>query len=163
MSAYYAGTALSKMLFLIINPINGVLLAYLSTNEFGDGKKVIRKQVNINFIIIVLTFLLSIPLTYVATYLFYNQFLDKVVEILIPLSTIATFSVASSLLRVIFLKYANIRYLKYINIINIISFIVFATIGAKYFGILGFAYGVAFSKFLLWLSFYIVINRHQHK
>lgn len=163
MSAYYAGTALSKMLFLIVNPINGVLLSYLSTNEFGDEKKVIKKQININFIIIALTFLLCLPLTYIATYIFYNQFLDKVVKILIPLSIIATFSVASSLLKVIFLKYANIRYLKYINILNIVTFIVFATIGAKYFALSGFAYGVALSKFILWLSFYIIIFRNQHK
>ena len=163
MSAYYAGTALSKMLFLVINPINGVLLSYLSTDEFGDKRKVIKRQININFIIIVLTFLLSLPLTYVATLIFYKQFLDKVVKILIPLSITATFSVASSLLKVIFLKYANIRYLKYINIINIVTFVVFATIGAKYYALSGFAYGVALSKFILWLSFYIIIYRNHQK
>ena len=159
MSAYYAGTALSKMLFLVINPINGVLLSYLATDEFGDEKRVIKRQVNINFIIIIITFLLSLPLTYLATYIFYNQFLDKVVEILIPLSIIGTFAVASSLLKVVFLKFLDIRCLKFINILNIITFILFGTIGAKYFGLIGFAYGVALSKFLFWLSFYVIINR----
>ena len=160
MSAYYAGTALSKMLFLVVNPINGVLLSYLATDELGDEKKIIKNQVNINFIIIALTFLLSFPLTYVATYIFYNQFIDRVLTILIPLSIIATFSIASSLLKVIVLKFLNVKYLKYINILNIITFIIFATLGAKYFKLIGFTYGVAFSKFVLWFSFYIVINRN---
>ena len=74
MSAYYARTALSKMLFLVVNPINGVLLSYLATNEFGDGKSVARKQININIIITVLTFVLSMPMTYVATYISTTSF-----------------------------------------------------------------------------------------
>lgn len=159
MSAYYAGTVLSKMLFLVINPINGVLLSWLSSDQTTNEKKVIARQLKANSVVLILVFFLSVPMIYVMMLIFYPQFLNQVIPILLPLAAISSFSIASSLLRVVFLRYFNLMALKYINILHIFTFLIASLLGAKYFGLIGFTYGVGFSKFVLWLSFFWILTK----
>ncbi len=159
MSSYYAGTVVSKILFFLVNPINGVLLAHLTSDDSLDQGAILKKQIKANLLVVLLTFLVSLPLIYVATFILYKQFLPQVLSILIPLAVIATFSVASCLLRVLFLTFKELKFLKYINILHILAFIFFGVLGALFFGLPGFAYGIGLSKIILWASFYILLKK----
>ena len=155
MSVYYAGTALSKMLLLIINPINGVLLSWLSNNEVNDRESVIKRILRINIILIIVVFLLSFPIIYITTYFLYNNFLGQVVTIILPLAISSAFNISTANLKIVFLRYYKIETVKYINIAKIALFIILTPLGAKLGGLLGFAYSVAFSNAILWFVYYI--------
>ncbi|MGI6157637.1 MAG: lipopolysaccharide biosynthesis protein [Saccharofermentanales bacterium] len=153
MSAYYAGTTFSKMLFLLANPINGVLLVWLAKRSDDDEHSVVRRQLRANFLIALVVFAVSLPVIYIMTKIFYAQFFEVIRIILFPLALSAGFAIAASFLRVLFMRYADIRYLKYINVARIILFIALASLGSKLSGVRGFAYGVSITNFLYWLLF----------
>lgn len=163
MAVYYAGTVLSKMLFLVVNPINAVLLSWLSSDRDTDESLVIKTQVRVNMILVGIIFLISFPITYLMIRFLYPQFLSQVMGILVPLSMIAAFSISASLLRVVFLRYFDLKLLKYINLTQIVVFLVLSLVGAKWFGLAGFTYGVAISKVTLWLQFYVLLLRGSKK
>ncbi|MGI6580656.1 MAG: hypothetical protein ACOX3H_10575 [Saccharofermentanales bacterium] len=153
MNAYYAGSVVSNLLFIIINPINGVILAWLSKDSVSDAKTIIKNHIKVNFIIIILVFILNIPAIYLMTRFLYKKYLHIVITILVPLAINAVFSIASSLLKMVYLRYLELNRIKYFNLIHLGCFILFAFLGSKFFGVIGFAYGAAFSKFVLWLLY----------
>lgn len=155
MSVYYAGTALSKMLLLLINPINGVLLSWLSSNSIREHKKIVIKILRINIVLIIVILILSFPIIYLTTYFLYNSFLDQVVAIIVPLAISSAFNISTANLKIVFLRYYKIETIKYINMAKIFLFAILTPIGAKLGGLLGFAYTVAFSNALLWFVYYI--------
>lgn len=162
MSAYYAGTVLSKMLFLLVNPVNSVLLAWLSSDRETKDKDVIRIQLRVNLLILGLLILTGIPMTYIMVRILYQQFLPQVASILFPLALISAFAIASSLLRVVFLRYYDLKYLKFINMLQIIVFLILPPLGATWLGLSGFAYGMAVSKVVLWASFFLMLLKGGH-
>lgn len=153
MAAYYAGSVVSNLLFIIINPINGVILAWLSKDNVSDAKIIINNHIKVNFIIIVLVFCLNLPAIYLMTRILYKKYLHIVVTILFPLALNATFSIASSLLKMVYLRYLKLNKIKYFNLIQLTCFMLFSYIGSKIFGVIGFAFGAAFSKFVLWFLY----------
>ncbi|HHU54070.1 MAG TPA: hypothetical protein GXZ43_08380 [Clostridiaceae bacterium] len=153
LNAYYAGSVISNLLFVIINPINGVILAWLSKYNISDAKTIINNHIKVNFIIIVLVFCLNIPAIYLMTRFLYKKYLSIVLTIIIPLALNSTFSIASSLLRMVYLRYLALNRIKFFNLIHLACFVLFSVFGSKYFGVAGFAFGAAFSKFVLWLLY----------
>ena len=109
--------------------------------------------------ILLFVFVISFPLTYILIRLFYGQFLTQILSIIWPLSLISAFSVASSFLRVVFLRYFDLKMLKYINVFQLILFIILSPLGAVLFGLSGFTYGVAVSKGVLWLTFLLMLTK----
>ena len=159
MSAYYAGTVLSKMMFLVVNPMNAVLLSWLSGDRVTDKNVVIRRQIQVNMIILVVVFLISFPLTYFLMKILYSQFFDQVIAVILPLSLLSAFSIASSFLRVVFLRYYDLKTLKYVNIIHLVVFLTAAPLGAMFYGLGGFTLGVAASKATLWITFLWMLKK----
>ena len=153
MAVYYAGTTLSKILFLLVNPINGVLLSWLASSTSTNPRAMVNKYIKFNVVLVVGIFIVSIPFTYVSSWILYNHFLIEITELIIPISLASAFLIGVSLLRVMFLNYFQTRYITIINTINIVGFLVFGTLGAKYYGMLGFAYGLAISRLIHWADY----------
>jgi len=74
MAAYYAGSVVSNLLFIIVNPINGVILAWLSKDSnVNEAKTIINNHIKVNIIIIVIVFCLNFPSIYLMSLVFYKQ------------------------------------------------------------------------------------------
>lgn len=157
MSIYYAGTALSKALFLIVNPVSAVLLAWLSNSNYKNVKELVKKYIKINLLLIIGIFALNLPLTYLATKILYNHLFESVLNIIIPISVTATVQISSSFLNVIMLRYYNSINNIYVNLTSIISFIIFGVLGARIGGLYGFAWGMSFSKILIWIAYTVIM------
>ncbi|NLV98711.1 MAG: hypothetical protein GX034_02835 [Clostridiaceae bacterium] len=154
MSSYYAGNSLSKGLMLLVNPVNGVLLSWLSTDAGDDKRRLTRRMLRANLIIVIALALISYPLIYLATYLLYRQFLEIVLSIIIPLAISAAFATGTTVLKVIFLRYYKISAIKYINLLKIIFFTGLAPLGAYWGGLLGFTVAIAVSNGIIWLIYF---------
>lgn len=163
MNIYYSGTVLSKMIFLVIKPINSVMLAWLTNSKINEPKKLLKKYLNINVLMVLFTFVLSIPMIYATTWILYKQNLEVIKTLLVPLSLVSAFSVGSTLLYTMYLKFSDVKNIKYINIATLIIFIIFAVPGAKIYGVIGFAYGNAISKFIRWMIYYQLLKETNLK
>lgn len=159
MSAYYAGTSLSKALMLIVNPINGVLLSWLSTDTQSSKGSITRRLLRVNVLIVIGLFLVSFPIIIATTYLLYRQFYSEVIQIIAFLAISSAFVTSTTILKVVFLRYYKISSIKYINLLKIILFVTLAPIGARLGGLFGFSLAVAVSNIILWLIYYLSMFR----
>lgn len=159
MNIYYSGTVLAKMIYLVINPINGVLLAWMTGKHIEQRQKYINKFVGINIGLMILTFVINIPLTYAAIYFLYPQNGSVLYPAVIPLSISCALGVGNTTLINLFLKFANVSHLKYLNLINLAAFFLLGSLGAKLWGLPGFIGGLILSKVILWVLYVLILKR----
>lgn len=158
-NVYYATSSMSKILSLITNPLHGVILSWLKGNDEEFKKKVTTVTLKANIPMLIITFLLSIPLTYIAVMILYPQYLEDSRKLIIPICIGVAFSTASSIVKAILMKYIESKKLVKIYVIYIIILFLGATIASYYIGITGFAYAISLASVSLWVMFILLLNK----
>ena len=158
-NVYYATSSMSKILSLITNPLHGVILSWLKGNDEEFKKKVTTVTLKANIPMLIITFLLSIPLTYIAVMILYPQYLEDSRKLIIPICIGVAFSTASSIVKAILMKYIESKKLVKIYVIYIIILFLGATIASYYIGITGFAYALSLASVSLWIMFILLLNK----
>lgn len=158
-NVYYATSSMSKILSLITNPLHGVILSWLKGNDEEFKKKVTTVTLKANMPIIIITFVLSLPLTYIAVIILYPQYLEDSKKLIIPICVGVAFSTAASIIKAILMKYIESKKLVKMYVIYNVILLVGATIASYYFGITGFAYATAIASTSLWIMFILLLNR----
>lgn len=158
-NVYYATSSMSKILSLITNPLHGVILSWLKGNDEEFKKKVTTVTLKANIPMLIITFLLSIPLTYIAVMILYPQYLEDSRKLIIPICIGVAFSTASSIVKAILMKYIESKKLVKIYVIYIIILFLGATIASYYIGITGFAYAISLASVSLWTMFILLLNK----
>lgn len=158
-NVYYATSSMSKILSLITNPLHGVILSWLKGNDEEFKKKVTTVTLKANIPMLIITFLLSIPLTYIAVMILYPQYLEDSRKLIIPICIGVAFSTASSIVKAILMKYIESKKLVKIYVIYIIILFLGATIASHYIGITGFAYAISLASVSLWIMFILLLNK----
>lgn len=158
-NVYYATSSMSKILSLITNPLHGVILSWLKGNDEEFKKKVTTVTLKANMPILIITFVLSLPLTYIAVIILYPQYLEDSKKLIIPICVGVAFSTAASIIKAILMKYIESKKLVKMYVIYNVILLVGATIASNYFGITGFAYATAIASTSLWIMFILLLNR----
>lgn len=158
-NVYYATSSMSKILSLITNPLHGVILSWLKGNDEEFKKKVTTVTLKANMPILIITFVLSLPLTYIAVIILYPQYLEDSKKLIIPICVGVAFSTAASIIKAILMKYIESKKLVKMYVIYNVILLVGATIASYYFGITGFAYATAIASTSLWIMFILLLNR----
>ena len=158
-NVYYATSSMSKILSLITNPLHGVILSWLKGNDEEFKKKVTTVTLKANIPMLIITFLLSIPLTYIAVMILYPQYLEDSRKLIIPICIGVAFSTAASIVKAILMKYIESKKLVKIYVIYIIILFLGATIASYYIGITGFAYAISLASVSLWIMFILLLNK----
>ena len=158
-NVYYATSSMSKILSLITNPLYGVILSWLKGNDDEFKRKVTTVTLKANIPMLIITFLLSIPLTYIAVMILYPQYLEDSRKLIIPICIVVAFSTASSIVKAILMKYIESKKLVKIYVIYIIILFLGATIASYYIGITGFAYAISLASVSLWIMFILLLNK----
>lgn len=158
-NVYYATSSMSKILSLITNPLHGVILSWLKGNDEEFKKKVTTVTLKANMPILIITFVLSLPLTYIAVIILYPQYLEDSKKLIIPICIGVAFSTAASIIKAILMKYIESKKLVKMYVIYNVILLVGATIASYYFGITGFAYATAIASTSLWIMFILLLNR----
>ena len=158
-NVYYATSSMSKILSLITNPLHGVILSWLKGNDDEFKRKVTTVTLKANIPMLIITFLLSIPLTYIAVMILYPQYLEDSRKLIIPICIGVAFSTASSIVKAILMKYIESKKLVKIYVIYIIILFLGATIASYYIGITGFAYAISLASVSLWIMFILLLNK----
>lgn len=158
-NVYYATSSMSKILSLITNPLHGVILSWLKGNDEEFKKKATTVTLKANMPILIITFVLSLPLTYIAVIILYPQYLEDSKKLIIPICVGVAFSTAASIIKAILMKYIESKKLVKMYVIYNVILLVGATIASYYFGITGFAYATAIASTSLWIMFILLLNR----
>ncbi len=158
-NVYYATSSMSKILSLITNPLHGVILSWLKGNDDEFKRKVTTVTLKANIPMLIITFVLSIPLTYIAVMILYPQYLEDSRKLIIPICIGVAFSTAASIVKAILMKYIESKKLVKIYVIYIIILFLGATIASYYIGITGFAYAISLASVSLWIMFILLLNK----
>ena len=156
---YTVGNTFSKLLALISNPINDVVLAWISKKEFKITKGIIIKSLLLSILLILVLTLFSIPIIYTATLILYKQYLFKIKKIIVLLSISGSIVFITSFFKSFVIRYSKSLNLVYIYLVHIIFLSLFGYFGAKFFALNGFLIGVILSRAQLWISYSIVLYK----
>lgn len=157
-AVYYAVNSMSKIANLITNPMASVILSWVSnTKEESEKNKILKTTLVANIPVLILTTVVTAPLTYIALKILYGKYLTEAMILIIPISITTAFSIAATLIKSVLLKYSSTNKLVFTYFVYFIVFIVLSYILSKSNGLLGFAIANLISKILIWTLFVILL------
>ena len=156
-NVYYASTAMSKVITLVINPVYGVILSWLSGTKNSNQKNIINLTLKANIPLILIAFIASIPLTYITVRILYSQYLEEAMSLIIPACIAVAFATATTITRAVLLKYVKSEKLVIMYILYFAIFIILALIMSTNYGLIGFAYANVIAKIQMWISYIILL------
>lgn len=158
-SIYYSTTSMSKVVSMITNPMHGVLISWIKGNDEKEKNKIVKYTLKVNIPVLIIVFVVSIPLTYFAVKILYEQYLEQSIALIIPVCIGLAFSTVSSLVKSVLLKYVQSKKLVITYLIYFAIFILISIPMSKWQGVVGFAYATAIAKFILWLEFLWILKK----
>ena len=161
-NVYYASTAMSKVITLVINPVYGVILSWLSGTKNSNQKNIINLTLKANIPLILIAFIASIPLTYITVRILYSQYLEEAMSLIIPACIAVAFATATTITRAVLLKYVKSEKLVIMYILYFAIFIILALIMSTNYGLIGFAYANVIAKIQMWISYIILLYKQKN-
>ena len=150
-AVYYAVNSMSKITCLISNPMSSVILSWVSnTDGKKDKTKIMKTTLIANIPVILGVTLVTIPCTYLALRILYNQYLSQALVLILPISIASGFGTANSLIKSVLLKYIDSKRLLGLYSLYFVFFGISSYFLVKAFKLTGFAYANLISKILLW-------------
>lgn len=104
---YYAVNSVSNITALLTNPMSNVILSWISNTKEEMKSKIIKIALIINVPLIITVTIITIPLTYFSMYILYNQYLDKIIWLIILISISTAFGTAGTFTKTILLKFTK--------------------------------------------------------
>lgn len=157
-SIYYATTAMSKVISLITNPLHGVLLSWINATNKEQRNKLVSRTIKINIPIIIIIFVISLPVTYLAIMILYSQYLDTAKQLIIPICIGISFATMAGLVKALLLKFVEPKKITLSYIIYYVVFIVTSLSMSKVWGLNGFTWANTISKIFLWIEFIYLLK-----
>lgn len=155
-AVYYAVNSMSKITSLITNPMSSVILSWVSnTDGKKDKSKIMKMTLIANIPVILGVTIVTIPCTYIALRILYNQYLAQALVLIIPISVASGFGTANSLLKSVLLKYMDSRKLLILYSLYFVIFGISSYFLVKAFALTGFAFANLISKVILWIMLLI--------
>lgn len=152
-NTYYATTAMSKIVALITNPLHGVLLSWINSDNKEQNGHIVSKLLKYCLPVTIVVILASLPLTYLAVAVLYKQYLSDAISIMIPVSIGVGLAFVTTLIKAILLKLIDSNSLLKIHIVYIIIFVLTSIGFSHLFGLVGFAISGVVSKLYLLIAF----------
>lgn|GEM_PF-3160427 len=156
-SVYYASSFLSKMGSLILNPITGVLLAWISRIKRDNLPKIYSKIIFFSFVIMIVYFLGAVTISPVLIKYLYPQFYQSAMEIYVYTSLAAAIYSGVMLLRPVLIRFCSIALLNYAYGVYGFLFVIIGFFFARKNGLLGFSLASIFVNMLFLIMLHSVL------
>lgn len=156
---YYVASTVSKMMSLIINPMQGVIISWIEKNNEETKNNIVRIIFKYSLPIIIITALLNIPISYITIKILYPNYLVESMKIIIPISIAVGFTTAYSVVRSAMVKFIDSKIILKSYVRYIIIFIVLAIILSKQFNLIGFSYAITISKIVLFSEMIYILQK----
>lgn len=162
-SIYYTATIIGKIISMMITPINGVMLSYLTSMEKMKFKNFMYIMVTIGFVGVIgyfATILISHPLLY----FLYPNWAAESMELIYITTASAIIGVMSSVIQPVILRFNNINWQLLISGTNVVVYIISVFTFYNLYGLIGFCIGILVAnvfKLVLMISIFIFNNRQD--
>ena len=157
-NVYYATSTMSKVVSLITNPLHGVILSWIKSDDKNSKNKIISHCLKYCAPFIIIITIFCVPITYFAVRILYNKYLNDSLFLIIPISFGVGFTFASTIIKAILLKYIESKKLLKTYLIYLISFIIMSIVFSKLFSLIGFAIATMISKIILLIMFIVLLK-----
>jgi O-antigen/teichoic acid export membrane protein len=162
-SVYYTATIVGKIILMIITPVNGVVLSYLTQTEKIGLHKFINIM-SITGVVGVIGYFITIFVSPPLIYLLYPKWAEESLTLIYVTSANAIIGVMSSVVQPFLLRFNNINWQFFISGTDVIIYIIFAYFFYNLYGLLGFCIGILVAniiRFIITIFIYIFFNKHQ--
>lgn len=136
-SVYYASSLFGKMVSLIVNPVNGVLLSYLSKMR-NLRKDIFKLLIGSGIIVCTLGYVGCIMISRPILNILYPQWVDEAMAYIYATTLIAMIHAMISLVSPFVLKFCDMKWTTRINFISLIIYAAMIIAFAEWGGIWGF-------------------------
>lgn len=162
-SIYYTATILGKIISMMITPINGVILSYLTRMEKMRSNNFIYIIVIIG-VVGVIGYFTTILISHPLLYFLYPNWAAESMELIYITTASAIIGVMSSLLQPFNLRFNNINWQLLISGANVVVYIISVFMFYNLYGLIGFCIGILVAnvfKLGLMISIFIFNNRQS--
>lgn len=146
-SVYYSATLLGKLIFMVITPVSGVMLSYLSKIDSISTKKFLKSLFYVSifgaFSYIIVIFI-SAPLLN----LLYPKWAEASMELVWITSATAIVGAISSVINPVILRFKNINWQLVINLLNLIVYVIAVYSLNSILGLKGFSLGMLIASLI---------------
>lgn len=155
-AVFFASIVVGKMSSLVLTPVSGVILSYLSKTE---GKMNLKKYFLVHGIIILFSLIASIVaiiLSYFLIPILYANLFNQVKEILIIANIAAVFGASTVIPEAIVLTYSETSKQIFIQAFNIILYFSLGLVGVYLGGLFGFCIGLLTARLIKYIVVFFI-------
>lgn len=146
-SIYYTATIFGKIISMMINPINSVMLSYLTKMEKVGTKKLVYIIFSTT-IIGIISYFVTILISYPLLNLLYPQWADESLELIYVTTATAIIGVICSVIHPFILRFKNINWQLLISGTNVALYVILGVLFYDLYGLLGFCIGMLIANAL---------------
>lgn len=163
LSVYHTATLSGKIISMVITPVSGVMLAYLSKMNNSRGERSFHQILKIGSVVCLAVYFVCLLVSRPILGLLYPQFVEKAM-LYIPVTTATVITgVMISLLNPFVLRYLSMTWQFVINIINVTAYIALAFVMMHFWGLWGFCMGCMIASFLKLLTIIVIYYKGIHR
>lgn len=163
MNRYYGASSMSKMLSLVVNPLSSFLLAKLVGAKEKLGDKFVKKSIRVFCPLLTVLIFGSIFVTYIGVKLFYPQYFQTAVELLIPIGVTTALALAVSLLKPIIMIFLDTKKLLCIQVLYVFVLIICIYFFSSEWGVDGFAWATCIGRVVQVLACFLLLRINERR
>lgn len=156
---YYLASLAGKLVFLVVSPLNGVLIAHLTRYKGSLTKKMIFQICFALLTLAVVATFVCVGASYGFIYLFYPQNFESVRPYILIATLPQLVYTASSVFGVFLLRFAKEKYFLFVNVALLSALICIVLPFTKIWGIAGFAIGYLIAMIVRFAAIFILVLR----
>ena len=156
-SIYYAASILSKIILMLFNPINSVILSYIAKVKRVSHEAFI-KGFSVVTIVGITSYFTTLLISPYYLNFFYKNWADESMELIYITGATGVISVMSSVFHPFNLRYNDLKWQFYMSSSNLIFYLFTAYFFTSFYGLIGFTIAVLLSaifRFIFQLSIYM--------
>lgn len=160
---YYTSTIIGKIISMMINPINSVMLSYLVKTEKIDLKNFF-KMFGIATLVGIIGYFVTVFISPYFLNHFYSELANEALNLIYITTAIAVVDVLSTVINPFNLRFNKTIWQIYMSLVHLILYVGFSYYFFETHGLIGFSFGIliaAILKLCLQLSVFL-INHHRN-
>ena len=147
-AVYFAASAMSKVIFMLGNPLYSFLLARFSASEAEKKSKMIRNSIIISLVIFIVCGAGTAVCMLGGMYIFYNAYLQPSLPLFLPLCLASGIGMAIVIHRSLVIKFCKKWMLLLNTVIYTIFILVFGWLLTDHYGSYGMCWAIAAGQFI---------------
>ena len=156
-SVYYVSTLSGKIITLIIGPVSGVMLTYLSKMKKND--KMFEQILTVSALLCLLGYIFGVVVSEPVLRLLYPGFAERALKYIYITTAAAVISAFYSIINPFIMNFFEMKWQLVISAGTVVAYVLISLLFLKQWGLLGFCYGVLITNIIRVISGVVIYYR----